>query len=59
MKRSLSLKRESLTELSTEDLVAIAGAAPPTSPADYCLNSQMVCYTRAAGPSRCFCPTEA
>jgi hypothetical protein len=58
--RTLSLKREELTELSALDLRAVAaGAALPTSPLDYCLNTQIVCYTAEAGPSRCFCPTEA
>jgi hypothetical protein len=56
--RSLSLKREALTELSAEDLVRVAGAAPPTSPVEYCLNTQVVCWTEAAGRSRCICPTE-
>lgn len=61
MKRTLSLKREALTELTSEDLLIVAGAvpAPPTSPVDYCVNSQLVCYTAAAGYSRCVCPTEA
>lgn len=60
MKRTLSLKREVLTELSPEELLSVAGAAaPPTNPLDYCLNTQVVCYTRAAGYSRCVCPTEA
>ena len=62
MKRTLSLKRETLTELSSDELVHVAGgAAPPTSPLVDCVNghnSDMVCYTREAGPSRCFCPTE-
>jgi len=60
VKRTLSLRREVLTELSPGELLAVAGAAaPPTSPVDYCVNTQVVCYTRAAGYSRCLCPTEA
>jgi hypothetical protein len=60
VKRTLSLKREVLTELSPAELLSVAGAAaPPTNPRDYCLNTQVVCYTEAAGYSRCVCPTEA
>ena len=60
MKRHLTLKRENLTELSADDLLAVAGAAPPTTPVDYCLrNTQYVCYTEQANPSHCVCPTEA
>ena len=58
MTRTLSLKREALTPLSAEDLLTVAGAALPTSPLDYCLNTQLVCYTEQAGGSRCTCPTE-
>ncbi|HEV2889032.1 MAG TPA: hypothetical protein VGX28_01515 [Frankiaceae bacterium] len=58
MNRTLSLKREELAALSADDLLTVAGAALPTSPLGYCLNSQVVCYTEAAGPSRCLCPTE-
>ena len=37
-KRTLSLKRESLTELGTDELLAVAGAAaPPTQPLNECL----------------------
>lgn len=57
MKRTLSLKREALTELNDRDLLAVAGAALPTSPLHWCLNTQLVCYTEAAR-SAC-CPTEA
>lgn len=40
MKRTLSLKRESLAELGTDELVAVAGAAaPPTSPLTDCLDN--------------------
>jgi len=64
VKRTLSLKREALAELSPADLLAVAGgvAALPTSPVNYCVdqqNSQQVCFTAAAGYSRCLCPTEA
>lgn len=58
MNRTLSLKREELTALAAEDLAGVAGAALPTSPLAYCLNTQVVCYTEAAGGSRCTCPTE-
>lgn len=62
MNRTLSLKREALAELSSADLRNVAGAALPTSPINYCIdeqNSKQVCFTQAAGYSRCFCPTEA
>lgn len=59
MIRTLSLKREALAELSADDLATVAGAALPTSPLDWCLNTQLVCYTKQAGGSRCTCPTEA
>lgn len=58
MNRTLSLKREALTELTAGDLAGVAGAALPTSPLAYCLNTQIVCYTEQAGGSRCTCPTE-
>ena len=56
MKRTLSLTREALTELSPADLTNVAGAALPTQPLYNCLNSQYLCYTDTAG-SAC-CPTE-
>ncbi len=58
MKRTLTLTREPLTELSPADLLNVAGAALPTGQRD-CLNTWQICYTEAAGGSRCFCPTEA
>jgi hypothetical protein len=63
VKRTLSLKREALSELSTGDLLNVAGAAAalPTTPVNYCVdqqNSKQVCFTAAAGYSRCVCPTE-
>lgn len=57
MKRTLSLRREPLAELSPRDLSNVAGAALPTKQAD-CLNSAFVCYT-AMARTQCFCPTEA
>ena len=60
MKRTLSLKRDALTELSPADLHAVVGAAPPSSPVASCLdNTKLVCYTNEANPSYCLCPTEA
>ena len=58
MNRTLSLKREALTALSPEDLAGVAGAALPTTPLDYCLDSQMVCFSADPPNSQCFCPTE-
>lgn len=47
MKRSLSLTRESLADLTAEDLGAVAGAAAPTLPVQGCLAySVLICYTR-------------
>lgn len=57
MKRTLSLKREALTEVSDHELLNVAGAALPTSPLMWCLNTWFACYTEAAR-SAC-CPTEA
>ncbi len=48
MKRTLSLKRESLAALPAEDLATVAGAAAaPTVPVEGCLrHSEIICYTR-------------
>lgn len=55
MKRTLSLKRESLAQLSTEELVTVAGAlaAAKTTPVNECLNISwdftcLDCITRGA-----------
>ena len=58
MNRTLSLKREALAVLSAEDLSGVAGAALPTSPLDYCLDSRFVCFSADPPNSQCFCPTE-
>ena len=58
MHRTLSLTRESLTELSAEDLSGVAGAALPTSPVDWCVDSMAICFSADPPNSRCFCPTE-
>lgn len=58
MHRTLSLTREALTELSAEDLSGVAGAALPTSPLDWCVDSMMVCFSADPPNSQCFCPTE-
>lgn len=52
MKRTLSLKRETLTELSHEQLTSVVGGAPPTTPVKECLDDPF--YTLQA--TRCFCP---
>lgn len=60
MKRTLSLKRETLAELSPSDLRNVAGAALPTLPLNYCIgeqNTKVVCVT--GDYSRCACITEA
>jgi hypothetical protein len=49
VKRTLALKHESLAELSTDDLGAVAGGqAPPTLPLADCLDTFQA--------TRCFCP---
>lgn len=39
-KRTLSLKREALTELATDDLRTVVGGAPPTLNVRECLPSR-------------------
>ncbi len=51
MKRTLTLSRERLVSLTTDELSDVAGAAAaPTGPVLQCLNatlhSEVVCYTR-------------
>jgi hypothetical protein len=41
MKRSLTLKSETLTELSTADLLAVNGGVPPTR---LCPTAQVTCF---------------
>ncbi len=52
MKRTLTLKSESLAELTTDDLTAVAGGALPTLPLAQCYDELV--YTLQA--TRCFCP---
>ena len=53
MKRSLTLKSETLTELAPEQLTGVAGGGVlPTTPVDVCLDELF--YTLQA--TRCFCP---
>ncbi len=52
MKRTLTLKRESLTELTADDLAGVIGGVLPTTPLDQCLDRLM--YTKR--PTQCFCP---
>ena len=52
MKRTLSLKRESLAELDTTDLRHVVGGAAPTLPLDACLNDLF----ETMQATRCFCP---
>lgn len=43
-KRTLSLKRESLTDLTTDELTAVVGGdAPPTQPLAECLSRVPSC----------------
>lgn len=57
MKRTLSLRRETLGELDARDLSQVVGAALPSKVLADCLNSAVVCYTDRSG-SQCTCPTE-
>lgn len=53
MKRTLSLKREALTELGTDQLTAVVGAGVlPTIPVDACLEK----FVDTMEPTRCLCP---
>ncbi len=51
-KRTLSLKRESLTELGVSDLTAVVGGVLPTTPVKECRDELLYTWT----PTRCFCP---
>lgn len=52
MKRTLSLKGETLSDLTAEELTGVAGGVLPTIPVDACLAELL--YTLQA--TRCFCP---
>lgn len=54
MKRSLSLRRESLSDLTPGDLAAVVGAAPPTFNVGECLEK----FFDTVQPTRCLCPYE-
>ena len=56
VKRTLSLKREHLADLTPRELTAVAGAAVPSSPVQECLEeSHLVCTWTC--PSYCTsCP---
>ncbi len=59
MKRTLSLRREQLTELSTAELGSVAGGAPATTPIKYCLTNPseaFSCYVSCNGS--CWCSGE-
>ena len=53
-RRTLSLRREALSELTDADLHAVAGAAVPTQPAGACFEALSNKYA----PTHCFCRTE-
>ncbi len=52
MKRNLSLARETLAELSTDQLTSVVGGAIPTSPLNDCLYELF----DTLQATRCFCP---
>ena len=52
MKRTLTLKRETLTELTDDQLTGVVGGVLPTLPLDQCLDELL--HTKQ--PTRCLCP---
>lgn len=52
MKRTLTLKSETLSELTTDQLTAVVGGAPPTTPVKECLAD----FFETKEATRCFCP---
>ena len=52
MKRTLTLRSETLTELGTDELTAVAGGVVPTLPVDACLDK----FFDTMEPTRCLCP---
>ncbi len=56
MKRTLSLKREHLTELTAGELRSVAGGAPPTVPVRDCLLDSFSCFYSCG--NTCWCAGE-
>lgn len=52
MKRTLTLKSETLTELTADELTGVAGGVLPTIPVDACLDGLL--HTKR--PTQCLCP---
>ena len=52
MKRTLTLKSESLAELTSDELTSVVGAALPTLPVKTCYEE----LVDTLQPTRCFCP---
>lgn len=52
MKRTLTLKSESLAELSSDELTSVVGGVLPTTPYNECLKDLL--DTKRA--TQCFCP---
>jgi hypothetical protein len=52
VKRTLTLKSETLHELTTGQLAAVVGAAVPTLPVGACLDK----FFDTMEATRCFCP---
>ena len=52
MKRTLTLKSETLAELTTDQLTRVVGGAPPTIPVQQCLDELF----ETMEATRCFCP---
>lgn len=54
MKRTLSLKREALSELTPAELRSVAGGAPPTFPVRECLLDTMSCIATCQASCHCY-----
>jgi hypothetical protein len=52
VKRTLTLRSETLSELTTDQLTAVAGGVLPTTPVDICLDK----FFETKEATRCFCP---
>ena len=52
MKRTLTLKSETLSDLTTDELTAVAGGVLPTLPVEVCLEK----FIETMEPTRCLCP---
>ncbi len=54
MRRTLRLRRETLTELTPGELRSVAGGAPPTTPIRDCLLDTFSCIATCQNSCHCF-----